>query len=239
MTVGLPVACALFLGGVLSDLPQATLGCLVIVAVIGLIKPAEFVRFWQLSRLEFWVATVTAAAGLCFGLLVAVLVGVLLTLFLIIRELAHVQLTELEPDAEGDLRIADAAHTHPLPGLLVLRFEGPVYAANVRAVNRRVIAALDAHQSIDVLLLDGTALGEFPLAVLTEFAQLQRDLNERNVSLWFSSLPPAALELARQLPHWSEFEEEDRAFVSTAAAVHAFASQRREDDRDREPDGDE
>ena len=63
VTVALAVGCALFLGDVLSDLPEATLGCLVIVAVLGLIQPAEFVRFWRLSRLEFWVAVVTAGSG--------------------------------------------------------------------------------------------------------------------------------------------------------------------------------
>ena len=55
VTVALALACALSLGGVLSDLPEATLGCLVVVAVLGLIRPAEFARFWRLSRLEFWV----------------------------------------------------------------------------------------------------------------------------------------------------------------------------------------
>ena len=76
VTVALAVGCALFLAGVLSDLPEATLGCLVMVAVLGLIKPAEFVRFWQLSRIEFWVAVVTAVVGLSQGLLNAVAVGV-------------------------------------------------------------------------------------------------------------------------------------------------------------------
>jgi sulfate permease, SulP family len=41
VTALLAVACALFLGGILGDLPQATLGWMVVVAVIGLIKPSE------------------------------------------------------------------------------------------------------------------------------------------------------------------------------------------------------
>jgi len=97
VTVALAVACALFLGGVLSDLPEATLASMVVVAVLGLIEPAAFVRFWRLSRIEFWVATVTAASGLLLGLLAAVLVGVLLTLLLVIVELDRVGLTELQP----------------------------------------------------------------------------------------------------------------------------------------------
>ena len=37
VTVVLAVACALFLGGLLSDLPEAVLACMVVIAVIGLI----------------------------------------------------------------------------------------------------------------------------------------------------------------------------------------------------------
>ncbi len=96
VTASLAVGCALFLGGVLSDLPQATLGCMVVVAVLGLIKPAEWLRLWRLGRIEFWVAAITAASGLCFGLLVAVAVGVALTLFLVIYELDHLGVTELQ-----------------------------------------------------------------------------------------------------------------------------------------------
>ena len=66
VTALLAVGCALFLGGLLSDLPQATLGSLVLVAVLGLVQPAELVRFWQVNHLEFWVAVGTAVgrAGL-------------------------------------------------------------------------------------------------------------------------------------------------------------------------------
>jgi hypothetical protein len=124
-TVGLAVACALFLGSVLSDLPQATLGCIVIIAVLGLIDPAEFVEFWRLSRLEFWIATVTAASGLVFGLLPSVLVGVLLTLLLILVELDRVGVTELQP-TPGDYDVEPAGvRTTAVPGLLILRFDGP------------------------------------------------------------------------------------------------------------------
>ena len=144
VTALLAVACALFLGGVLSDLPQATLGCMVVVAVAGLIRPAELRRFWHLDRVEFWVAVVTAASGLLFGLLPAVLVGVLLTLLLVLRELDRVGVTELRPTPGGDDVRAAGQGTVPVAGLLVLRLDGPLYTANVRGAHRRMLAAVDA-----------------------------------------------------------------------------------------------
>lgn len=123
----LAVACALFLGAILSDLPAATLGCMVVVAVIGLIRPAELTRLWGIDRLSFWVAVATAGAGLWFGLVEAVLVGVLLTLLLVLHELNTVGVDEMHLTAGGgELRPVDDS-THGVPGLLVLRVGGPVY----------------------------------------------------------------------------------------------------------------
>ncbi len=111
VTAALAICCALFLGGLLSDLPEATLGCMVVVAVLGLIKPAELVRLWRLGRVEFWVAAITALSGLCFGLLVAVAVGVGLTLFLVLYELDHLGVTELQATADQPRRAVRRAST--------------------------------------------------------------------------------------------------------------------------------
>jgi MFS superfamily sulfate permease-like transporter len=160
VTAGLAVACALFLGGVLSDLPQATLGSMVVVAVLGLIRPSEFVRLWGLGRVEFWIAVVTAVAGLLFGLLVAVLIGVVLTLFLVLRGLDRADLTELHPTAgDDDMRTAGSDDAEAVPGLLVLRYDAQFYTANIRSLHRKILAAVDAWPSPpEVLVLDASTI---------------------------------------------------------------------------------
>jgi SulP family sulfate permease len=222
VTVALAIACALFLGGVLSDLPQATLGCMVIIAVLGLIEPAEFVQYWRLSRLEFWVATVTGASGLVFGLLPAVLVGVLLTLLLVLVELDRVGVTELQPTpGDRDIEVA-GARTEPVPGLLILRFDGPLYTANVRSANRKVIATVEQHPGTRVVALDATALARVSLTVVHQFADLEQELLDREIRLWLVALPPATLRMARQTPRWQELAQDSRLYPTARAALSAF-----------------
>jgi MFS superfamily sulfate permease-like transporter len=180
---------------------------MVVLAVLGLIDPAAFVRFWRLSRLEFWVAVITAASGLVLGLLPAVLVGVLLTLLLVLVELDRVGVTELQHTHDGQDLQAAGAHTEPVPGLLILRFDGPLYTANVRSANRKIITSVDRHPGTEVLVLDATALGELSITVIEEFAELERELGDRGVSLWMAGLPPNALLTARQTPRWAELDQ--------------------------------
>jgi MFS superfamily sulfate permease-like transporter len=217
----------LFLGGVLSDLPEATLGCMVVVAVLGLIKPSEMARFWRLGRIEFWVMAITAVSGLCFGLLVAVAVGVILTLFLVIYELDRLGVTELQatPDVT-DVQVVGAG-TAPIDGLLILRVDGPLYTANVRSVNRRVLDAVDA-VGPTTLVLDAAAVVGLPVTVLDRFADLQRELEARNVVLWVAALAPRALATAQQLPQWSEAVDQGRIFPTSLAAVRAYVGRPRE-----------
>jgi hypothetical protein len=76
---------------------------------------------------------ITALSGLCFGLLVAVAVGVALTLFLVIYELDRLGVTELRATRDlSDVRLV-GFDTAPLDGLLILRVDGPLYMANVPA----------------------------------------------------------------------------------------------------------
>jgi high affinity sulfate transporter 1 len=221
VTALLAVACALFLGGVLSDLPQATLGCMVVVAVAGLIRPAELRRFWHLDRVEFWVAVVTATSGLLFGLLPAVLIGVLLTLLLVLRELDRVGVTELQPTPTGDDVRAAGEGTVPVAGLLVLRLDGPLYTANVRGAHRRMLAAVDA-AGPEVLVLDATAVGMLPVTVIDQFADLERELAARDVTFWIAALPPRTLATARRTPRWDELVGDRRLYPTSLAAIRHY-----------------
>ena len=221
VTVVLAVSCALFLGGVLSDMPQATLSCMVIIAVLGLLQPADLVRFWRLSKPEFWVAVLTAGTGLFAGMLAAVLVGVVLTLFLVIWELNHIGVTELQPTPDGTDLVVAGDTTVAEPGLLVLRIDGPLYTANVRTVNSRIIHAIERARP-DTVVIDLSAVAQTTVTVALQFEDLEREVSAQGVRLWVAALPPRALELARHMPRWVEMEESGRTFPTALAATRAY-----------------
>ena len=222
VTVVLAVACALFLGGLLSDLPEATLASLVIIAVLGLIDIGAFVRFWTLDRMAFWIAVLTGVSGLVLGLLAAVLIGVVLTLFLVLVELDRVGLTELQPTVEGDDVLPAGPSTAALPGLLVLRLDGPLYTANVRSVNQKIASTIAERSDIEVLVIDVTAQGQLPVTVIDEVRELERVLGESHVTLWIAGLPPRSRHTAEQLPRWAELQDAGRVHDTSLAAVRRF-----------------
>ena len=97
-----------------------------------------------------------------------------------------------------------------MPGLLVLRFDGPLYTANVRSANRKIADAVDQGHALEVVVVDVSAVAMLTVTVLDEVADLRRELDARGVELWVSALARRVLPVAQHAPHWSEMYEAGR-----------------------------
>lgn len=220
-TVVLAILVALFLGPVLSLLPQATLAALVFVAVLGLVKVGEIVRLARISPVDFWISLTTAVIGLTAGLLAAVATGVVLTLILVLRELNKPRLDIVE-------RRGDAILVHVGRGL---------YTANV-AENARAIEELVDRQEppVSAIVLDLHRLDEVSLTVLDAMEDLDRELTATDVELHLVRLPDKAAAVAAKLPWYRGLVEAGRAHSHLETAMAAASSVGTVKDSDAEPD---
>ena len=203
VTVVLALLVVIFLAPVLSLLPQATLASLVFVAVLGLIDIGSLVRFFRISRTDFWIAVATAAIGLTVGLLAAVAVGVVSTLVAVLREL-----NRLRVDV-GD----------PVDGVLPIRLLGPLYTANVLANENAVLAAAEAHPGIRAVALELTRMSVTSVTVLDTLADLDRELAGQGVELRLAAVPEAGAAAARRTSWFSGLEADGRAYPTLDDAV--------------------
>lgn len=218
-TVILAALTAFFLGPVLSNLPQATLGAIVVVATLGLVSIPDLVRLERFDRLEFIVAALTGAVALIFGLLVAVAAGVFLTIYLVLRELNRAPLVEMGTRPDGAL----VPGGKPVDGLLVLRLSVPLYTANARtAADHIADHVAQAGRPIIVVVLDATAVGRLSMTILSRMHDIERALNAEGLELWVSSLPQSALKMARHTPGWARWSQEGRVWPTTGDAVAAY-----------------
>jgi len=129
-----------FAAGLTSDLPQAALAAVVIAAGLSLFDVAETRWLWRVRRSEF-VLSMAALLGVA---LVGVLEGIAIALVLSLA--AFVQRAWRPYDAalgrvEGRRGFHDVGR-HPeareVPGLLVFRFDAPVFFANAEHFGRAV-----------------------------------------------------------------------------------------------------
>lgn len=222
VTAVLAVLVALFLAPVLSDLPQATLGAMVVVATLGLVDLGSFVRYWRVNRIEFWIAAATAAIGLTAGLLPAVLAGVLLTLYLVLRELDRPHISQLVREVEGGWRAVDPEE-HPVHSdPLVLRVDSGLYTANVRA-NTREIARRVAQARPSALVIDCSRLTQVTTTVMRSFLDLTKELSDSGVEVYFAALPRRNIATVRRTEVGRDYESRGRVFDSVESAARELS----------------
>ncbi len=227
VTAGLAVGVALFLAPVLSDLPKATLASIVTVAVLGLISFSDLGRVARVSRVELIVALVTAGVALVTNLLFAVVAGVVLTLYLVLRRLNHPVILELQRPPGGAALEPARPGDVPIPGMLVIRIEGGLYTMNIRGVQAEIYRRVDeADPAPEVVLLDVGGTADTSVTVLDVMAESDQQLASSGTTLWVAQLPTRAIEKARHLAAWSSWMSSGRVFTTVEEAVEAFEARR-------------
>jgi MFS superfamily sulfate permease-like transporter len=140
------VAVLLVAGSLLGRFPTATLGAIVVYAAVRLVDVAGFRRL-AAFRLRELLLALAALAGV---LVVDILYGVLLAVGLSVAEMLyrvarpHDAVQGFVPGLAGMHDIDDYPHATTLPGLLVYRYDSPLFFANAENFHRRALAAVAA-----------------------------------------------------------------------------------------------
>ena len=131
----------LFIAPLFADLPEAVLGAIVIQAVVfGLMDVKAMKRVYRLNRSEFWVGTIALLGVLTFGTLQGVLIGLVLSLLVLIARSSRPEIPVLgRSHGTGVFHRLDAnPDSETYPGLVIVRFDGPLYFANANALRDRI-----------------------------------------------------------------------------------------------------
>jgi SulP family sulfate permease len=215
----------LFLTPLFENLPEATLGAVVVVAVAGLVDLAALGRIRQLRFRDYALALVALAAVLVLGVLEGVLLAVVVSMLTLLHESNHPPIEVLgRRPGSGHWR---DLHRHPdgetVPGLLVLRPLVMIYFGNGPRLRRRLLDLVDAADPAPrVLLLDLDAVPDIDVTALDVMASLDLDLRRRGVTLWLTNLNARPLDMLRRHPDAALWEP--RLFGDPDAAITAFSA---------------
>lgn len=134
------LAVALFFTDLLADLPQPVLAAIVLSAVTSLVQLKALRRLWRAHRSEFTVAVLALLGVLGSGILRGVLIGAIVSIFLLLRRAArpHVAFLGRIPGMERYSDLKRSPENEPLPGALLVRVEGPILYFNVEAIRESV-----------------------------------------------------------------------------------------------------
>jgi high affinity sulfate transporter 1 len=179
-----------FLTPLFTDLPEPVLGAIVIVAVRSFLRVSELRRYWRLDRLNFVVAA-TALMGVLVldllpGLLIAVALSLLMFIWLVSRPRVAVLGKEPGSRVYGDITLHRDLRTEP--GMLIVRPDAQLFFGNAAKVEAGVLELVDQTEGArpQVVVLDLSASYGIGLPSRDELAELRKELERRNVELWYT-----------------------------------------------------
>ncbi|MEY5100042.1 MAG: hypothetical protein RJA36_2761 [Pseudomonadota bacterium] len=176
---------------VLRHVPKAVLAAIVLVAVLGLIKPREFLRLWRISRVEAATAgatfaiTLLAAPELYWG----VLAGVLMALSHFLFQRLHPRIIEVGRHPDGSLRDRHLWQLSPLaPHTYALRMDAALDFATAAAFERAIVEQLARQPDIRHVCLFAQPINRIDATGVDVFMKLELQLALRRITLHLSGI---------------------------------------------------
>lgn len=130
--------------GLLADLPSAALAAVAIVAAVKLADVSGTVRLLRLRRTEFALSLATFIAVVVLGVMPGVFVAVGLSVLNFVRRQwrPHDAVLGRVPGLKGYHDTAEFPEALEVPGLMLYRFDAPLFFANARVFQERLFARL-------------------------------------------------------------------------------------------------
>ena len=223
----------LFLTPYIHHLPKAVLAVIILLAVVGLLTPRAFGHIWKASRADGLIAaatflvTLVAAPHLDKGIMIGALLAIGHYLY---RTMAP-RVAILGRHEDGTLRDVKV-HTHLATSskVVVIRFDGSLYFANIAHFEDAVLGALADHREALYFLIVGDAINSIDSSGEEMLHNLVAQLHQAGVEIVFSGLKKQILDVMRTTGLFT-FVGEHNIFSTEDQALAAIADRLGEEER--------
>ena len=175
----------------LQHLPAATLAAVVIASAIGLLEIADLVRIYRVQRWEFWLSIVcfvgVAVLGAIPGIGLAIVLAVIEFLWDGWRP--HSAVLGRATGVKGYHDITRYPDARQIPGLVLFRWDAPLFFANAEFFKEQVLAlAAKSPAPVRWFVVAAEPVTSVDITAADALAELDRSLDEAGMKLCFAEL---------------------------------------------------
>jgi sulfate permease, SulP family len=224
ISAALIILTLLFLTPLFYYLPNAVLAAVIIVAVLGLINVKEAIHLWHNDRSDFWMLFATFLITLTMGIEIGIGVGVVLSLALVIFRSTrpHVAVLGRVPDSEFYRNLDRFKELEQRPDVLVVRFDGPLYFANLNYFKDKIAGLIENKgEALRLIVLNADSISHVDSSAVHTLEEWIRETQARGIRIHFTSVIGPVRDALRR---WGLMEVigEENFFMSNQRAIDAF-----------------
>lgn len=208
-----------------TTLPEAVLAAIIIFAVSHLMKWRQMQQFYNINRVEFWLGMVALLGVLILDVLQGLAIAVLFSLILVIYRSSRPYGSVLgqvpgEPGAYTDIR--RHPETRSIPGLVIFRFNSPLYFANASLFHSRLNELISKSvPPARAVIVDMVTNDQLDITSIEMLEKLTVELERNHIEIMVTEVHQPAREMALR-SGLAEHLDKVKVFPTVDAAVQDF-----------------
>ena len=221
----LAVAGLLLVGpNLLKSLPTATLAAVVIASAVALIEIKDLRRIYRIQRWEFWLSMVCMAGVVVFGAIegIALAIAMAIIEFLWDGWRPHFAVLGRVDGVKGYHDITRYPAARIIPGLVLFRWDAPLFFANAELFRAHVQGAVAASPTpVRWLVISAEPVTSVDVTAADVLEELDNTLHAAGIELCFAELKDPVKDKLKRFGLFSTLGEQ-RFFPTLGQAVSGY-----------------
>ncbi len=194
---GLVAVLLLFFNSLLADLPQSALAGVVIAAALSLMNLTALRKYWRVRKSSFLLSIVATLGVVALGVLEGIVVAIFLAVLMFFKRnwWPHGAVLGRTDDSEGWHDIDSLPGAREEPGVVVYRWEAPLFFANAGTFRQAIRRMVKARQP-RWIVLQCEAITDIDVTAAEVLEQLDNELNAGGIHLAFVEMRSRIQDLA-------------------------------------------
>src|SRR6478736_3328579 len=208
----------------LQHLPSSALAAVVIAAAIGLFEVADLKRIYRIQRWEFWLAIACFVGVAVLGVIpgIGLAIAIAIAEFLWDGWRPHSAVLGRAHGVKGYHDITRYPDARQIPGLVLFRWDAPLFFANAEFFKERVLDAVTkSPTSVRWLVVAAEPVTSVDVSAGDTVAELDQALHAQGVELCFAELKDPVKDKLKRFGLFAQLGE-NYFFPTIGAAVSTY-----------------
>jgi len=214
----------LFAPSLLTDLPNTALAAIVIASAIGLIEVTDLRRIYRIQRWEFWLSMTCFAGVAVFGAIPGIVLAIVLAVIEFLWDgwrphsavLGHVN------HVKGYHDITRYPDARLVPGLVLFRWDAPLFFANAEFFHDRVLNAVASSPTpVRWLVVAAEPVTSVDVTSADAICELDDALRAAGIELYFAEMKDPVKDKLKRFGLYAHFGEQT-FFATIDEAVSGY-----------------
>ena len=208
----------------LKHLPHTALAAVVIASAIGLVEVSDLRRIYRIQRWEFWLSMACFAGVATFGAIPGIALAIVIAVieFLWDGWRPHSAVLGRVDRVKGYHDITRYPEARLIPGLVLFRWDAPLFFANAELFHERVLDAVASSPTpVRWLVVAAEPVTSVDVTAADAVSELDDTLRAAGIELYFAEMKDPVKDKLKRFGLFARFGE--RTFFSTLGeAVSAY-----------------